>query len=234
MSDTTAAVIKDPFKLLNELVALHRNWMEQDGELAYARMGLQPEDRTNENADNQRIRDRRSKALQAVIAMHFGGTDVESRQQRVFDHFAQNHGLTLTESEMVDIEHVVSQDLCSRITNLINENTSWRVDSQMLERFVEKINASTPGFETAMGSPCDHAELALAHLIEQRDAMAYQLKQVLQAFESVNDPDGKWLQAGPNGEHEEQMVGTDIDEKSAYVFVKNVKLAIPAIKEALK
>lgn len=94
-------------------------------------------------------------------------TPAKPFRQDIFDHFAQNHGLTLTESEMEDIAQVVSKDLCSRITNLTNENTAWRADSQQLERMVEVINEATPEFETAMGAPCDHAEVALKHLIDR-------------------------------------------------------------------
>lgn len=87
-------------------------------------------------------------------------------RQDIFDYFSQNHGLTLTESEMEDIAQVVSKQLCVEKTNLINENTCFRADSEQLGRFVDKINVFTPEFKTAFGAPCDHAEVALGFLIE--------------------------------------------------------------------
>ena len=54
-------------------------------------------------------------------------------------------------------------------------------DSEQLARMVEKINAATPDFKSIMGSECDHAELALAAMIEERD----RLKAVAAAADAV-------------------------------------------------
>lgn len=46
--------------------------------------------------------------------------------QRLFDYFAQNHGLTLLESELADIVREVSAEQCLTITRLLNENAGLR------------------------------------------------------------------------------------------------------------
>lgn len=56
-------------------------------------------------------------------------------------------------------------------SNLAFHIRALQVDSDQLGRMAKAINAATPGFKSVMGSECDHAEVALTHLIEERDAL---------------------------------------------------------------
>lgn len=64
------------------------------------------------------------------------------------------------------------------LTNALYLLESLKCDSGQLERMVHAINAAMPHFKSAMGAPCDHAELALGQLIVERDTLREALKAI--------------------------------------------------------
>lgn len=71
----------------------------------------------------------------------------------------------------IELPRIVEEIAKRYLQPLQNELESRRVDGNRLQRMVEAINAALPGFKCAMGSECDHAEIALAELIAQHSHM---------------------------------------------------------------
>lgn len=71
-TEPSAAAMRAAFPLLNALDDLATNWRRQDDELAGARQGLEPEDRLNEQAEDQRVNDIRHKQIAQIIDRETG------------------------------------------------------------------------------------------------------------------------------------------------------------------
>lgn len=67
------------------------------------------------------------------------------------------------------------------------ELQALRVDSNQLARMATTINAAMPHHRNAMGSECDHAEVALGALIKERDALAKALRDLAECGSQDHD-----------------------------------------------
>lgn len=82
--------------------------------------------------------------------------------QKIFDYFVQNHGLTLTESEYDDIQRTVNDDVDQMRCELINEWTHAKAANAVLLELIEEVILHAVR-KTDNGGPIDRRNIQLAN-----------------------------------------------------------------------